>query len=70
MHFPFNNDLPLPFSSQVRTVVSFMIVFTKDVLHIIVDPSDGECDLFLLPRVQRFSEHGQFPIYSFCPIAK
>ena len=44
-----------------------MIVFTKDVLQIIVDLSDGECDLFLLPRVQRFSEYGQFPLFTSVP---
>ena len=35
-------------------MVSFIIVFTKDVLHIIIDLSVGECDLFLPARVQRF----------------
>ena len=58
--FFFNNDLPLPFGSQIRTVVSFMNVFTKDVLQIMVDLSDGECDLFLLPRGQRFLNMANF----------
>ena len=37
----------------MRQAVSFLIVFTKDVLHIIVDLGRGKCDLFLPPRVQR-----------------
>ena len=37
-------------------------MFTKDVLQIIVDLIDGECDLFLLPRVQRFLNMANFPL--------
>ena len=46
-----NDNLSLSLCTPVRPVISFLIVFSEDVLHIIIDLRDNKCDFSVPPRV-------------------